>query len=527
MADFNLKQFKPSSQDYRIASLLVDGKSREEAIRELFPLVGKREPFIYRENIGGGRRKKPMEDQYRLFLYNVNRTIGKMRDQDFNIDEPYSERTKWESKERHWVNWRRRYIRDLLDQGLAGEPPNPDIPKPGDVSPVDPQGNPLKSSPKSDISNPAYTQNDLAQMVELLELEDKLTWFGNDAVEFNDDGAEIANWEKDDEGNLTRVKTTDNKGKFEDKFDGLVARRVEPDPEPKPLVIKAPTRPELIDDFFKRMMVARDFVITREMGGEYLDFVSTRAIKDGSKAIAYGIHPNEVMQAVTKTWSEDSKREFERHERAWKPKEPIIDIKKYPVPVEGGHMYLGYVKILAEARIPTLLVGPSGSGKSFMARDLAEYVFECDYGELPLTAGATPSWLVGAETISGYKTRPFVEIYRNGGVFCFEEMDAADPNMLLVVNNAIANNFFTNPVTGEEIEKSKDFIPLATANTWGLGANRQYTGRERLDAATLDRWRIGRVEVDYDNNVEKMIIADMKEIAAKRERRAKPKKAVA
>lgn len=525
--DFNIKQFRPSSMDYKVAKLLLEGKTREETIKELFPLVGKREPFIYRENIGGGRRKKPMEDQYRLFIYNVNRTIGKMRDQGFDLEESFSERTKWGSKERHWVDWRRKYIRDLLDQGLAGEPPDPNIPKPGDVTPVDPQGNPIKSKSKvrADISNPDYTQDDLAQMSELLELEDKITWFGNEAVEFNDENEEVAEWKKGDDGNITRTKTGEYKGKFEDKFDALVEERATPEPEP--IVIKAPTRPELIDNFYKRMMLARDFVISRELGGEYLDFVSTRAIKDGAKAIAFGIHPDEVMQAVTKTWSEDSKREFERHERPWKPKAPLIDIKKYPVPVEGGHMYLGYVKILAEARIPILLVGPSGSGKSFMARDLAEYVMECNYGELPLTAGATPSWLVGAETISGYKSRPFVDIYENGGVFCFEEMDAADPNMLLIVNNAIANNFFTNPVTGREIEKSKNFIPIATANTWGLGANRQYTGRERLDAATLDRWRVGRVEVDYDATIEKMIITDMKEIAGKRERKTKPKKAVA
>lgn len=223
------------------------------------------------------------------------------------------------------------------------------------------------------------------------------------------------------------------------------------------------------------------------------------------KSIAFGIDPEAIMEAIVKTWPDDSKLELQRWNHMWQPKPPSIDISKYENPLPGSHSYLGYVITLAKARTPIYLVGPSGCGKSFMMRDLAD-ALEMEYGELPLTAGATPSWLAGAETISGYKSRPFVDIYENGGVFCFEELDAADPNMLLLVNNALANEFFTNPVTGREIPKSDNFIPGATGNTWGLGANRQFTGRERLDAATLDRWRVGRVEVDYDEKVERMIV---------------------
>ncbi len=152
----------------------------------------------------------------------------------------------------------------------------------------------------------------------------------------------------------------------------------------------------------------------------------------------------------------------------WKPKlNTAIDVSRYENPLPGAHEFLGYVMVLAKARIPIFLVGPSGSGKSFLMRDLAD-ALEVEYGELPLTAGASPSWLSGSETISGYKTRPFVEIYANGGVFNFEEIDAADPNMLLLVNNALANESFTNPVTGKEIPKHQNFIAGATANIVGI-----------------------------------------------------------
>jgi cobaltochelatase CobS len=100
--------------------------------------------------------------------------------------------------------------------------------------------------------------------------------------------------------------------------------------------------------------------------------------------------------------------------------------------------------------------------------------------------------------MSGYKSRPFCDIYEGGGVFSFEEIDAADPNMTIVVNNALAGDHFFNPASGRAIYRSPDFVAIATANTYGMGANREYTGRERLDAAFLDRFRMGRVFVNVD-----------------------------
>ena len=96
----------------------------------------------------------------------------------------------------------------------------------------------------------------------------------------------------------------------------------------------------------------------------------------------------------------------------------------------------------------------------------------------------------------------FVKIYGGGGVFLFDEMDAADENLLLGVNAALANGFFANPATGELIEQHPDFIPVAGMNTLGLGSGRDYNARNRLDAATLDRWNAGRVQIALDPRIE-------------------------
>jgi hypothetical protein len=39
-------------------------------------------------------------------------------------------------------------------------------------------------------------------------------------------------------------------------------------------------------------------------------------------------------------------------------------------------------------------------------------------------------------------------------------------------------------------------------NTLGLGAGRDYNSRNRLDAATLDRWNAGRVQITLDPRIE-------------------------
>ncbi len=49
--------------------------------------------------------------------------------------------------------------------------------------------------------------------------------------------------------------------------------------------------------------------------------------------------------------------------------------------------------------------------------------------------------------------------------------------------------------------RTRDAI-IAAANTFGHGADVQYVGRNQLDAATLDRFAVGTVFVDYDKNME-------------------------
>lgn len=213
-----------------------------------------------------------------------------------------------------------------------------------------------------------------------------------------------------------------------------------------------------------------------------------------------------VEHSASLAWPEESRKtlnikEFDPLKLKKKLDPEQIDTPQVEV---GAHELLPWIKTLHAAGIMVALVGPAGCGKSYLPAGLAQEL-GVPFGLVPMTQGASTTWLTGAFTLDGWITRPFVEIYEHGGVFLFDEMDAADPNMLLLVNNALANDQFQNPANGKILKKHEEFIPMAAMNTLGTGANRRYVGRERLDLATLDRWAAGMVSMDFDHKLERRI----------------------
>ena len=297
----------------------------------------------------------------------------------------------------------------------------------------------------------------------------------------------------------------DQIGRIQSAMTGTEYKREEmpqTDEEPKPEP-RIDTRDEDAENYFlRRVEEIRTFCQSRAEIGEPLDEISIRPMRDGIRAIRQGITADAMLNTMTIHWPQDAR------DAAGIPKVNFVTesaklAKQYKLG-EGWHKMAGFVIALAEARVPVMLVGPAGSGKSHLAKQLADYL-EMTYAECPLTAGATPSWLLGSWNIKEYVTRPHLTQFEHGGVFNYEEIDAADPNMLLVMNQALASDEFFNPVNGEMYSKSDDFIPVSTANTFGLGATRAFTARERLDAATIDRWRMGRVFVEVDTDLARWV----------------------
>lgn len=190
-----------------------------------------------------------------------------------------------------------------------------------------------------------------------------------------------------------------------------------------------------------------------------------------------------------------------------------------PIPTfdeEKEHVRKEFFKVvrLAELRLPIFLPGPTGCGKSHLAKQVAGYL-KLPFGMISCSAGMSESAILGRRVPGKdggfvYEESLFVHIYENGGVFLFDEMDAADPNVLLVINSALSNDYLALPARSEKpiAYKHPNFICIAAANTFGRGADRLYVGRNQLDEATLDRFRMGTVPLDYDERLEKVLCPD-------------------
>lgn len=86
----------------------------------------------------------------------------------------------------------------------------------------------------------------------------------------------------------------------------------------------------------------------------------------------------------------------------------------------------------------------------------------------------------------------------------FDEIDASSAEALVTINSALAQNYMI--FGGKRYPKHPNFYAVCAGNTFGRGANRQYCGRNSLDAATLDRFMV--LEWDYDTQLEEKLIDD-------------------
>lgn len=158
--------------------------------------------------------------------------------------------------------------------------------------------------------------------------------------------------------------------------------------------------------------------------------------------------------------------------------------------------------------LPVMLIGPTGSGKSVCAGQIAKAL------DMPMyyTNNASEEYkLLGFTDAYGkYKETQFYKAFKNGGLFFLDEIDNSHPSALLSLNSAIGatnnGNIYMAFEDGKYTEAHPNFRIIAAANTWGNGANRMYCGRSELDSASLDRFI--QIYFDYDPKIEKSIIKD-------------------
>ena len=163
------------------------------------------------------------------------------------------------------------------------------------------------------------------------------------------------------------------------------------------------------------------------------------------------------------------------------------------------HKEFNNIKICIENDIPVYLYGPTGSGKNHTLQQIA---FELDLDFYFTNSIQQEFKLTGFIDAGGkYHQTEFYKAFKNGGLFFLDEMDASIPEVLVLLNAAIANKYFEFP--NGRIEAHKDFRVVSAGNTVGDGADELYVGRLSLDQATLDRFVA--IKFDYDRNIEMTI----------------------
>lgn len=178
--------------------------------------------------------------------------------------------------------------------------------------------------------------------------------------------------------------------------------------------------------------------------------------------------------------------------------EEIIEVDENE---ELRHEKYDQIKSCLELNIPIYLAGPAGSGKNFTLEQIAnnlgyEFYFSNSVQQEFKLTGFIDAGGKFHETEFSKACKSAAE--GNDVVFFLDEMDASIPEVLVLLNAAIANGYFEFPDGKINFGEKVHFV--AAGNTIGSGADEMYTGRMVLDQATLDRFAI--IEFDYSLRIE-------------------------
>jgi hypothetical protein len=189
---------------------------------------------------------------------------------------------------------------------------------------------------------------------------------------------------------------------------------------------------------------------------------------------------------------------------------PVIVEVKHPdkTTVEVGLAHKLFPRLLALCNatgngrwVNVWIAGPAGSGKSWACKQAAEALKRPFY-----TNGAVDAEhkLMGHTTATGtIVSTPFRAAFPKESVYLFDELDASSANATLAFMNALANGWADFPGQEEIVERHEYCVIAAAGNTFGYGANGQYVGRNKLDAAFLNRFV--HLLWDYDVALERKL----------------------
>ena len=191
--------------------------------------------------------------------------------------------------------------------------------------------------------------------------------------------------------------------------------------------------------------------------------------------------------------------------KKFNPPMPVLTVKVAPPSMpefDAGVQHAEFATLvrLMGARLNAYLHGPAGSGKTRTVQEAAKALGLAFYPKSVGPATMEHTLLGHLDVESKLVRTPLREAFEHGGVCILDEIDAANPAAITVLNSAMANGYCAFP--DGIIEKHPDCVLVASGNTTGQGGDRMYT-RGQLDAATLDRFMF--VSFEHDTTIEAMI----------------------
>jgi hypothetical protein len=171
---------------------------------------------------------------------------------------------------------------------------------------------------------------------------------------------------------------------------------VEPTVETEPETEEIPEHPvakgkEKLENEFayfnRRVREIRRFCIDKLKGSSdaVLDDIGIRPAEIAAKLLPAGIPADILLLCMTMHWSPASREEagidpFDFNvEGKLTPHPGFLKVSREVMHSRGidpsnKHMLFGYALLLVENRVPMMLIGPKGTGKSYLAKQVAEYL---------------------------------------------------------------------------------------------------------------------------------------------------------
>lgn len=199
------------------------------------------------------------------------------------------------------------------------------------------------------------------------------------------------------------------------------------------------------------------------------------------------------------SWNKRKKTLLEDYKKI-RPKNLNIVLNNTKIKIGKAFYHNKFEQVLrtVNCNIPVFLTGDAGSGKTTLAEQVANSL-NLEFYCISVCIQTSETVFLGYKNANGdYVRTLFREAYEHGGVFLVDEIDNGNPNILSVLNSALANHVCAFP--DGMVKKHDNFRLIASGNTIGRGATREYVGRLEMDLATLDRFAV--IKIDYDLDIE-------------------------